>query len=102
MLLKMQRILGRISNPGLKSDKTIHEVSFSCNSDGLVESYKTYLLIKSQQHHQKYLKLYKNNPEAARAEAFSFIFLRESFDRVDIAEDVSDGGGRFFLQISKF
>jgi hypothetical protein len=61
----------------------------------VIESYKFFLEIKYPSHYQNYCKRLNENNEAAKAEAILFSFLRNTVDRITLAEDVSTGGVDF-------
>jgi hypothetical protein len=63
----------------------------------VVSSYEEYLDVKRPAHFERFLGLYRREPEAAQAEAIVFqMFRRMGFD-VNVAEDISTGGADFLV-----
>jgi hypothetical protein len=61
----------------------------------VIDSYKDFLLVKYPNHSKNFCDRFKNHPESAKAEALLFSVLRDSFNTVNIAEDISNGGADF-------
>jgi hypothetical protein len=61
----------------------------------VIESYKTFLMVKYPSHHTLFCNRLCNKPESAKAEAVLFSLLRTAVDDVAVAEDVVTGGADF-------
>lgn len=64
-------------------------------SSELIDSYKDFLSVKYPNHLKIFCDRLKNHPESAKSEAILFSVLRDSFNEVIIAEDISNGGADF-------
>jgi hypothetical protein len=61
----------------------------------IVESYKTFLMVKFSSHYTLFCNRLHNKPESAKAEAVLFSLLRSVVDDVAVAEDDISGGADF-------
>jgi hypothetical protein len=79
----------------------IVENDWTPSIDGVVDSYKAWLAVKSPEHLRAFVERMKAEPQAARAEAVTFGVLRQQSLRPRPAEIVGKGGVDFLCEPEK-